>query len=245
VTDVTPAADRHPLDDAGWRAMTSYQAHLAEGAGRARRFRPDVSVFAAVEADDADAWADLATLVGPGSTAVLLGPPVRALPPGWAVDRVLPASQMVAAGPLPAAGATPPDGVILRGLTPADVDEVLALVALTEPGPFARRTIEMGRYRGLFDDADGRLVAMAGERMHLPGFTEVSGVCTDPSARGRGLAAHLTALVVRGVVARGETAFLHVAEGNPARRVYERLGFTVRRPVEATIMTAVAVAARR
>ena len=114
----------------------------------------------------------------------------------------------------------------------ADVGEALALVELTRPGPFAERTIEMGRYWGHLD-AGNRLLAMAGERLHLDGHTEISAVCTHPEARGQGLAAALTRHVARAILERDETPFLHVAEGNDgARRVYERLGFRRRRTVE-------------
>lgn len=107
------------------------------------------------------------------------------------------------------------------------VAEMLALVELTQPGPFRQRTIELGDYYGVF--ADGRLVAMAGERLQTPHFTEISAVCTHPSARGRGLAAALTHHVASGISARGQTPILHVAEHNDtARRVYARLGFDVR-----------------
>ena len=108
---------------------------------------------------------------------------------------------------------------------------MLALVELTQPGPFRPRTIELGHYFGIFED--GVLVAMAGERLQTPEFTEVSAVCTHPSARGRGLAAALSHRVATGILARGQTPILHVALANVgARRVYERLGFVVRRELE-------------
>jgi predicted GNAT family acetyltransferase len=117
-----------------------------------------------------------------------------------------------------------------RSLGPAHAPEMMALVELTRPGPFAMRTVELGGYVGVFDD--GQLVAMAGERLHLPGFCEISAVCTRPDHRGRGLAAGLTALVARAIEARGERPFLHHAsENHPARRVYESLGFEFRRTV--------------
>jgi predicted GNAT family acetyltransferase len=128
--------------------------------------------------------------------------------------------------------ALPPAGV--RVLDGSNVAEMLALVALTKPGPFEARTIELGRYLGVF--ADGRLVAMAGERFHLDGHTEVSAVCTHPDAQGRGLGAALTHAVAAGILERGERAFLHVAEDNhTARRVYERLGFTTRAMVDVLV----------
>ena len=102
---------------------------------------------------------------------------------------------------------------------------------LNRPGPFRPRTIELGNYYGIYED--GALVAMAGERLQTPEFTEVSAVCTHPDARGRGLAAALSHRVATGILARGQTPILHVAQANVgARRVYERLGFVVRRDLE-------------
>ena len=100
------------------------------------------------------------------------------------------------------------------------------LVARTNPGPFTARTIELGNYLGVFDGE--RLVAMAGERMRLPGYTEISAVCTDADYRGRGLAGHLTALIARDIAAAGSVPFLHVLADNPARHLYESLGFRQR-----------------
>jgi predicted GNAT family acetyltransferase len=117
-------------------------------------------------------------------------------------------------------------------LGPADVEAMLALAKRTEPGPFEPRTIEMGRYVG-FKDPVGRLLAMGGERMHLAGYTEVSGICTAPEARGRGFAEAIVRAVASGIQARGEVPFLHVRIGSPtevtAVALYERVGFRERR----------------
>ena len=116
-------------------------------------------------------------------------------------------------------------------LTAVDVPQMLALVELTKPGPFRPRTIELGGYVGVF--ADGRLMAMAGERLQTPEFSEISAVCTHPAARGLGLAASLTRHVARGILARGQRPILHVAENNHgAKRLYAKLGFVVRRRLE-------------
>jgi predicted GNAT family acetyltransferase len=114
---------------------------------------------------------------------------------------------------------------------------MLALVELTQPGPFRVRTVELGAYFGVFDS--GELVAMAGERFRLPGFCEISAVCTRPDHRGRGLAAGLTARVAEGIQARGEVPFLHhSADNDPARRVYEALGFEFRREISIAVVGA-------
>jgi ribosomal protein S18 acetylase RimI-like enzyme len=120
-----------------------------------------------------------------------------------------------------------PEAVVL---TPADVPEMLDLVARTRPGPFKTDTIALGTYLGI--RREGALVAMAGERMRVPGHTEISAVCTDESVRGQGLATRLMRAVAVVVRERGDEPFLHAAAGNTgAIRLYEHLGFTVSRKV--------------
>jgi predicted GNAT family acetyltransferase len=121
-----------------------------------------------------------------------------------------------------------PDQPEAARLTAEDVPEILDLIERTQPGPVRPRTIELGTYLGV--RIGGALVAMAGERMHPPGWTEISAVCTDPAHRGRGLATSLVRAVAAGIRARGETPFLHTAASNmPAIRLYESLGFRLRR----------------
>ena len=120
-------------------------------------------------------------------------------------------------------------------LSADDVPEMLELVARTKPGPFARRTIEMGSYIGLREA--GRLVAMAGERFHPPGWTEISAVCTAPEHRGRGLATRLMQALAYAIRDRGETPFLHVTSSNTAAiGLYEAMGYTPRRSFEVVIL---------
>lgn len=122
-----------------------------------------------------------------------------------------------------------PDAEAVR-LGPADVPDMLDLVERTQPGPFEPRTVELGTYLGI--RRDGALVAMAGERLHPPGWTEISAVCTDPGHRGEGLATRLILAVAHGIRERGETPFLHTAASNTgAIRLYESLGFRLRRRV--------------
>ena len=116
---------------------------------------------------------------------------------------------------------------------------MLAIVERTRPGPFAQRTVALGRYLGLRSDAGDRLVAMAGERIHPTGYTELSAVCTDTEARKRGLATRLVRAVAAGIEARDEIPILHVlAENHSAIRVYEALGFEIRAAFEGLILQA-------
>jgi ribosomal protein S18 acetylase RimI-like enzyme len=227
-----PGPDDHPLDNAVWWALSTEHEELAEVRGRARRYPSDLCVFAGVDVLDAAGWADLADLVGPATGVALFRGSIPDPPTGWTVHHRGSGHQMtVGESGLEPSVATSEEP-LLRQLGAADVGEALALVEITRPGPFEERTIEMGRYWAHFDAHD-RLLAMAGERLHLSGHTEISAVCTHPDARGRGLAAALTRHVAAAVLARHETPFLHVAEGNHAAvRVYERLGFRRRRSVE-------------
>jgi GNAT superfamily N-acetyltransferase len=228
---MTSSPDQHPLDNAAWHALGTRHAELAETEGRARRYPVDVSVFSAVDVVDDGGWRDLHALAGPAGGVTLFRAEIPSPPAGWTEHRRGHGRQMTVTADALAAPAGD-DRERSRRLDGDDIGEVLALVALTSPGPFVERTLEMGRYWGSFDD-DGRLVAMAGERLHLDGWTEISAVCTHPDARGRGLAAALTHRVAVGILERDETPFLHVVVGNDAAlRVYRRLGFTERRLVE-------------
>jgi GNAT superfamily N-acetyltransferase len=209
------------LDNAVWAALAGPHARFAERVGRAARYPADVYAFAAL-ADPADpvAWADLCTLVRAGTTVRIKG--VDSVPGGWVVVGGGEGVQLVDTG-LRAEHA--PETVRLG---PDDVPEILDLVARTRPGPFLKRTVELGTYLGIREK--GRLIAMAGERLRLPGWTEISAVCTDPAYRGRGLATRLVRAVAAGIRERGDTALLHASATNTqAIRMYESIGFTVRR----------------
>jgi len=212
----------HPLDNPAWSSLNGPHAGFAERSGVAARYPADVSPFAGLPEDpDAQAWAGLAELVAPGGAVVLTGPQHRP-PPGWTATALVPGVQFDGSA---IAGAPDPEAV---RLTEADVPEMIDLVRRTEPGPFEKRTRELGTYLGI--RRGGALVAMAGERMHPPGWTEISAVCTDPAHRGQGLAARLTLAVAAGIRARGEVPFLHTGAHNaPAIRLYEALGFVLRR----------------
>jgi ribosomal protein S18 acetylase RimI-like enzyme len=211
----------HPLDNPLWAALTGPQAHLAERRGRAARLPADVSPFAAVA--DETGWADLAALVGPGGTAVVVDAPAQP-PPGWELVGAIPGVQMDGSA---FEAAPDPEAVVLGR---ADVPEMLDLVARTRPGPFLPRTITLGTYLGI--RRGGALVAMAGERMRPPGWTEISAVCTDPAYRGQGLAGRLVRAVAVGIRRRGDVPFLHTAADNHVgQRLYAHLGFTRRREI--------------
>jgi ribosomal protein S18 acetylase RimI-like enzyme len=235
----TPTA-LHVLDNPAWGSLTGVHAEFAEGTGGARRYRADVSPITAIkDLSDPQAWADLAALIGPDTPVMVPGAGV--VPAGWTELGRFAGVQMVATDALQDA---PDDEAVLLGA--ADASEMLALVARTQPGPFEAETYRLGTYLGI--RREGALVAMAGERQHPPGFTEISAVCTDANYRGQGLAGRLVRAVAAGIRARGETPFLHASAANTsAIRLYESLGFELRRSVEFVALrtpTADATAAR-
>lgn len=220
------------LDRASWASLTGPHAHLAEGTEHARRYPADVSPIMAVHpVQNNRVWSDLGKLVGPGGIARLscdIEPP----PAGWTVEFRGEGVQLVATDRL---RGEPSAEVVTLGA--ADVPEMLDLVARTRPGPFERGTYRLGTYLGV--RRAGALVAMAGERVHPPGWTEISAVCTDPAVRGQGLATTLIRAVAHGIRERGETPFLHAAAGNVnAIRLYLSLGFELRRTRSFTVLRA-------
>ncbi|MFE6160974.1 GNAT family N-acetyltransferase [Streptomyces sp. NPDC056486] len=210
------------MDNPAYAALNGPHARFAERRGRVVRYQPDVSPWLGLpDAPEAGDWADLAALAGPGVEVPLPGVRV-ALPEGWEVAFDMEGVQLVDDG---VAAAPDPEAVRLGA---DDVPEMLDLVARTQPGPFLPRTVELGTYLGI--RRGGALVAMAGERLHPPGWTEISAVCTDPAHRGEGLASRLVLAVADGIRGRGETPFLHTSARNTdAIRLYESLGFRLRR----------------
>jgi ribosomal protein S18 acetylase RimI-like enzyme len=230
----------YELDNPVWWAMTGSQRDLGATTSLAARFHPDISPFGGLSDEPTGShWEDLAGLVGPRETVALIG--VTGSPsPGWTVLRELAAVQMVddqisrgpeasAAAPgsaFPAHSTLHEDAPVPLGRD--DVAEMLALAAVARPGPFLPRTVEFGGYFGI--RRQGRLVAMAGERLRPPGYTEVSAVATAPDHRRQGLAWSLVGAVVTAIHARGEIPFLHAERGNAAAiRLYESMGFSLRK----------------
>ena len=212
------------LDNPIWSALSTYHRSFAQGNELALRYIAPVGPLSAIREQSTAAYEALGQLLGNEEAAALFLESTPQLPHGWKNIHEVCLLQMVDESV--AAVSEGPREVEL--LSASDLPEMLALTQLTQPGPFRERTIELGRYYGIRHE--GKLVAMAGERLQMPGFTEVSAVCTHPDHRGRGYAAILISTVVRGLRSRGITPMLHVREGNAsAIRLYEHLGFSVRR----------------
>ncbi|WP_212531277.1 GNAT family N-acetyltransferase, partial [Actinospica durhamensis] len=223
-----PVTD-HVLDDAVRASLAGAHARFAQRRGGAVRYHPDVAAFTALDdPDDFSAWADLAALLGPEEDLALPG--VTRWPENWRPLFSAEGVQMVGTDLDPRHD----DEAVVLGA--ADVPEILELIARTEPGPFRVRTVELGTYLGI--RRDGALVAMAGERLRPPGWTEISAVCTAPEYRGQGLAGRLVRAVAAGIVERGDRPFLHtIASNENAIRLYRALGFEIRRTTTFTVLT--------
>ena len=214
----------HALDNVIWQALTTRQAHFADTFGQARRFVPDVTSLSAFAEATAEGYESLAGLVGVGGTAaVFLDAPYEARA-GWNLIAGAPLLEMVCEN-----GGPPQQSAshAITELGPQDSREMIELTTLTKPGPFGSRTHELGNYVGI--RCDGKLVAMAGERLKVPGYTEVSAVCTRPEHTGKGYAQVLMVEIMRRIRERGEIPMLHVRQDNlRAIALYERLGFRTR-----------------
>jgi ribosomal protein S18 acetylase RimI-like enzyme len=214
--------------DVPWHALHTEQKHLGILGQCACRYDPAVAPFAALADHSEEALSELATLLIPDETVYVFSD-VALRCSSLATGEPLRCLQMIAPGPAAeVVGSSAGPQIVPLG--PADADEMVALTNLAYPGFFRRRTHEMGCYFGV--RIEGTLVAMAGERMALPGHHEISGVCTHPSHTGRGYAARLISRVMQENAAAGLTSFLHVAAGNTrAIELYERLGFVTRREI--------------
>lgn len=220
----------HPLDNPVWSSLRSEHAGLASGEGRVLRYPSDIAPFVATTDRDAGAGTRAEALVEPGESVCFVGV-APALSQAWRVDQSVSILQMTCAMRLEVAA-----GPAITTLGADDLDDMLELTALVYPHYFRARTPDMGRYIGIRED--GRLIAMAGERMRFPGHQEISAVCTHPDHLGRGHAARLVARLTNDILAAGRLAFLHVSKDNlRAIRLYERLGYTCRADVPLLAVT--------
>jgi ribosomal protein S18 acetylase RimI-like enzyme len=214
----------HPLDNPIWQALITTHACFAETRNAARKFPREVSVLAGFPEPTPENYNSLAALLSADERVGLFLQDPPDPPAPWTVVSTGPLLQMLCGNGSPSSPALRSNPEFIP-LTHADVPEMLALTKLTKPGPFGARTHEMGDYFGI--RCAGALAAMAGERLRLPGYTEISAVCTHPDHLGHGYASALIRLLMDRICSRGELPFLHVrSENTRAIQVYEHLGFT-------------------
>ncbi len=227
------ARQMHVLDNPIWNALTTLHARFAEGGALAKRYPPAVTTLAAMREPTVEAYNSLAQVLIGSVAALFLDQPPN-IPSGWITIHASQIVQMVCENPKVSA-APESESPAAQTLTIADTDEMVALAELTKPGPFGKRTRELGHYLGIREA--NRLAAMAGERLHIPGYTEISAVCTHPDFQGRGHAGRLMSILMREIVQRGEIPILHVKQENVgAIRLYEKLGFRTRRLIHFIVL---------
>ena len=231
----------HPLDRAVWNALNTRLSAFVTPTSDARAVRidPEVGVFLSAADASAESRTRLTELArlhpGAGMVERADGPMADVLPEGVAVVSRIGLMQMTSTALKPALTPAGPSDVAIEALTEADAPAMLALALLTRPGPFRSKTRELGPFVGI--KQDGELIAMAGRRLRVDGFIELSGVCTHPDHRGRGYAAALSRAVVGEIHASGEAAFLHAfADHEATIAFYRALGFEVRAPMVYTIL---------
>jgi len=214
------------LDNPIWNSLSTAHNDLAIGSELAKCYPVEIGPLSGLSEQTPAAYEALRELAGQGGVHVLFLDEPPQPRSGWTLIRGGLLSQMIYAGPKTTPTSTA--STSMRILTPSDVPAMVELAKLTEPGPFRNRTRELGIFFGIFENE--RLVSMAGQRMRVPGFVEVSAVCTHPDARGRGYARALMSAVMESILRDGDTPFLHsFADNHAAIRVYEALGFTHRR----------------
>jgi len=213
-----------PLDNPFYSSLRSRHRDLARSVGEVARYPAEFAPFLGVANGDVDISEALEVLVAPAESVYLIGVAPRA-PRGWTLEAFAPLAQMVCTTPIAAI-----DGPQVIELSDVHRSDVLTLTALVYPHYFRRRTMELGRYFGIYQD--GRLAAMIGERLGTDDTQEMSAICTHPDFNGRGYARRLTAFLTNDNLARGRLPFLHVSHENPrALRLYEQLGYQLRRDI--------------
>ncbi|MDX8539889.1 GNAT family N-acetyltransferase [Mesorhizobium abyssinicae] len=212
----------HLLDRPIWSALSSRHQSFAQGDSLAKRYRPSIVPFAATAADDTASLDALGRLIPPLESSIVVQADAIVLPAALSAISTASLVQMIAERPVQAVS-----DERIRRLTQDDAAEMLALAALTKPGPFTLEALSLGDFWGV--KIDGRLAAMAGERMKQPGYTELSGVCSHPDFRGGGLARRLSLFVANQIMTRGEIPYLHAYASNVAAiGLYESIGFRLR-----------------
>lgn len=221
-----------PLDNVVWTALTTHQAGVALVEGMARRFPPEMAVFGALALPLPPAWESLARLAR--APVGLYSPAPLALPPGWTVTRHVELLQMIKDNDGGATTAKPAATVEICELKESDLPEMSVLYAATRPGrTICPRIQKLGTFLGIRDQ--GRLVAMGGLRLHVPGYREITTVATLPGHEGRGHATALMVALVQAICERKETPFLTVRTDNArAIAIYQRLGFRERSRLHST-----------
>ncbi len=216
----------HLLDNPAWNALNTNNSRFAQGSDSVKYFPKEVSPFFGFRVNDNKSFAELYDIVPKNRPLLFVTNQRTGIPGQWKLLNTIEGIQMIHTGKAVAVSEVTP----LIPLTDTYIPQMLELTKLTNPGPFAERTIDFGHYQGVFDG--DKLVAMAGQRLHVTGYAEISAVCTHPDHLGKGYAKQLLLHQVQRIKANGETPFLHVRDDNErAINVYKSLGFETRTPI--------------
>ncbi|OLY91160.1 FR47-like protein [Cnuella takakiae] len=219
------------LDNPIWYALQTGNRDMASGSGQAQYIRRDAGAFAGMPHNSVAELEQLQGMIAEGEVVVLFTTGHLTIPAGWRIQLNRDLLQMAHTGPLQPLSSSG----LIQSLTELHIPEMLALTALTKPGPFLQRTIDFGNYEGIFEN--GKLVAMTGQRLQPDPYTEVSAVCTHPEALGKGYAGLLLQSQVRQIKTAGRIPFLHVyPENTRAVALYQRMGFALRREMRVYVL---------
>ncbi|MBB6330018.1 ribosomal protein S18 acetylase RimI-like enzyme [Chryseobacterium sediminis] len=215
----------HILDNPVWNALNTANKNLGKGTDIVKYYHHNISPFVGLRENTHENLITLYEfLAKEEGTFALVSENIMDIPEPWRVIDTIPLFQMVLENPI----VHNEISETITHLSETDIPQMMELAKLTNPGPFEERTIDFKYYQGIF--CETRLVAMAGQRMHIPPFAEISAVCTHPDFRGRGFAAQLMASQIKRIIENKEIPFLHVAMNNlGAIKIYESLGFRKRK----------------
>ncbi len=218
------------LDNPAWEALSSRQKHFNCGSDTLKYFPAEVAPFIAMEKWDENDMQDLIKNIPAGRPFSFIAAIQKTLPPICRIIFTTPLYQMYCRVLKPFED----PGIAIRSLEVKDVPQMLTLTAKTKPGPFYERTIEFGNYIGIFNDDE--LIAMAGERLKVNGYSEVSAICTSHEHLGKGYASYLLSKAAERIIAEGDVPFLHVRTDNErAIEVYKKMGFEIRTKIDFAI----------
>ncbi len=222
---------QHLLDNPVFNALISGNSQMANGNKEARFFDKEVSPLIGLREYTPETFKQLYELITEDRTLATVTAFDIDIPAPWKLVNNIKILQMVFEGQLPGGGITEEPVTLQKEHVPA----MLALTKLTNPGPFAERTIEFGNYEGIFKD--GALAAMAGFRMQPSPYTEVSAVCTHPDHHGKGYAGQMVRRKTQQILDAGAKPFLHVRNDNfAAIRLYQKLGFVIRTEINFNVI---------
>lgn len=212
----------HILDNPIYHALSSNHRPYAKGTSEVRYYQEDIAPFAGFKENSTANFDILFECSAPESTFVIFTPIAYDIPSRWKLVTQIEMFQMVYKR-----SDVPKVVHDVEDLNESHVAEMIALVKLTQPGPFRANTIALGNYIGIFNEQ--KLVAMAGHRFNTAPYIEISAVCTHPHHLGKSYAYQLLCEQIKRILNVDQIPFLHVRNDNVAAvNLYQKLGFVVR-----------------